>query len=111
MTTSRHLAKLAAALGSLKIRVVGSPLFQDTFNALGDDSTQMSSTDAHPALTTGAVDGQENPLSVFDVARIDQVGQQHLTLWSYMNDPLIFAVSRQVWVCWSELCPRRRAVR
>lgn len=84
-------------LDGLKIRVVGSPLFQDTFNALGADPTQMSWTDAQPALTTGAVDGQENPLSVFDVARIDQVGQEHLTLWNYMNDPLIFAVNRQVW--------------
>ncbi len=34
---------------------------------------------------------------MFDVARIDQVGQEHLTLWNYMNDPLIFAVNRQVW--------------
>ena len=86
-----------ADLEGLKIRVVGSPLFQDTFDALGADPTQMSWADAKPALTTGAVDGQENPLSVFDVARIDQVGQEHLTLWNYMNDPLIFAVNRQVW--------------
>ncbi|MDR5901955.1 DctP family TRAP transporter solute-binding subunit [Halomonas icarae] len=84
-------------LEGLKIRVVGSPLFQDTFTALGADPTQMSWADAKPALTTGAVDGQENPLSVFDVARIDQVGQKHLTLWNYMNDPLIFAVNRRVW--------------
>ncbi|RCV91598.1 DctP family TRAP transporter solute-binding subunit [Billgrantia montanilacus] len=84
-------------LEGLKIRVVGSPLFQDTFNALGADPTQMSWTDAQPALTTGAVDGQENPLSVFDVARIDQVGQEHLTLWNYMNDPLIFAVNQRIW--------------
>ncbi|PMR67608.1 DctP family TRAP transporter solute-binding subunit [Halomonas heilongjiangensis] len=84
-------------LDGLKIRVVGSPLFQDTFNALGADPTQMSWTDAQPALTTGAVDGQENPLSVFDVARIDQVGQEYLTLWNYMNDPLIFAVNQRVW--------------
>jgi len=86
-----------ADLEGLKIRVVGSPLFQDTFDALGADPTQMSWADAKPALTSGAVDGQENPLSVFDVARIDQVGQAHLTLWNYMNDPLIFAVNRQVW--------------
>lgn len=86
-----------ADLEGLKIRVVGSPLFQDTFDALGADPTQMSWADAKPALTSGAVDGQENPLSVFDVARIDQVGQEHLTLWNYMNDPLIFAVNRQVW--------------
>ncbi|MCE9665736.1 DctP family TRAP transporter solute-binding subunit [Halomonas sp. M5N1S17] len=84
-------------LDGLKIRVVGSPLFQDTFNALGADPTQMSWTDAQPALTTGAVDGQENPLSVFDVARIDQVGQEYLTLWNYMNDPLIFAVNQRIW--------------
>ncbi len=84
-------------LDGLKIRVVGSPLFQDTFTALGANPTQMSWADAKPALTTGAVDGQENPLSVFDVARIDQVGQQYLTLWHYMNDPLIFAVNRSVW--------------
>lgn len=84
-------------MDGLKIRVVGSPLFQDTFNALGANPTQMSWADAKPALTTGAVDGQENPLSVFDVARIDQVGQKYLTLWHYMNDPLIFAVNQQVW--------------
>lgn len=84
-------------LAGLKIRVVGSPLFNDTFTALGANPTQMSWADAKPALTTGAVDGQENPLSVFDVARIDQVGQKYLTLWHYMNDPLIFAVNQQVW--------------
>ncbi|HAW25607.1 MAG TPA: C4-dicarboxylate ABC transporter, partial [Pseudomonas sp.] len=89
--------KTPADLKGLKIRVVGSPLFQDTFTALGANPTQMSWADAKPALTTGAVDGQENPLSVFDVARVDQVGQKYLTLWHYMADPLIFAVNQRVW--------------
>src|SRR5690606_1288846 len=71
--------------------------FQDTFTALGANPTQMSWADAKPALTTGAVDGQENPLSVFDVARVDQVGQKYLTLWDYMADPLVFAVNQRVW--------------
>ncbi|GAA0563593.1 DctP family TRAP transporter solute-binding subunit [Halomonas salifodinae] len=97
VSNSRGAIAAPEDLEGLKIRVVGSPLFQDTFSALGADPTQMSWTDAQPALTTGAVDGQENPLSVFDVARIDQVGQEHLTLWNYMNDPLIFAVNRRVW--------------
>ena len=43
----------------MKIRVVGSPLFNDTFTALGANPTQMSWADAQPALSTGAVDGQE----------------------------------------------------
>lgn len=86
-----------ADLKGLKVRVVGSPLFLDTFNALGANPTQMSWTDALPALTTGAVDGQENPLAVFDVARADRASQKHLTLWHYMNDPLIFGVSQRLW--------------
>ena len=102
LSNSRGPIDEPADLDGLKIRVVGSPLFQDTFTALGADPTQMSWADAKPALTTGAVDGQENPLSVFDVARIDQVGQQYLTLWNYMNDPLVFAVNQQVWETLSE---------
>lgn len=84
-------------LKGLKVRVVGSPLFLDTFNTLGANPTQMSWADAQPALTTGAIDGQENPLSVFDVARVDQVGQKYLTQWHYMADPLIFGVNKRVW--------------
>ncbi|UYG06990.1 DctP family TRAP transporter solute-binding subunit [Halomonas sp. M4R1S46] len=102
LSNSRGAIDEPADLDGLKIRVVGSPLFQDTFTALGANPTQMSWADAKPALTTGAVDGQENPLSVFDVARIDQVGQTHLTLWNYMNDPLVFAANRQVWGSLSE---------
>ncbi len=97
LSNSKQKVDEPADLEGMKIRVVGSPLFQDTFTALGANPTQMSWADAKPALTTGAVDGQENPLSVFDVARIDQVGQAHLTRWGYMADPLVFAVSTRVW--------------
>ncbi|ODC04403.1 C4-dicarboxylate ABC transporter [Terasakiispira papahanaumokuakeensis] len=102
ISNSRQPITQPTDLEGMKIRVVGSPLFQDTFDALGADPTQMSWADAKPALTTGAVDGQENPLSVFDVARIDQVGQQYLTEWNYMNDPLVFAVNKRVWASLSE---------
>ncbi|EBA01408.1 DctP family TRAP transporter solute-binding subunit [Marinobacter sp. ELB17] len=101
LSNSKRAISKPADVEGLKIRVVGSPLFQDTFNALGANPTQMSWADAKPALTTGAVDGQENPLSVFDVARIDQVGQEHLTLWHYMADPLVFAVNNRIWATFS----------
>ncbi|MGE8503913.1 DctP family TRAP transporter solute-binding subunit [Pseudomonas berkeleyensis] len=97
LSNSAKPVRAPADLKGLKIRVVGSPLFQDTFTALGANPTQMSWADAKPALTTGAVDGQENPLSVFDVARIDQAGQKYLTQWNYMADPLIFAVNQRIW--------------
>ncbi|WP_375056297.1 DctP family TRAP transporter solute-binding subunit [Zobellella sp. DQSA1] len=97
LSNSKQPIRSPEDVKGLKIRVVGSPLFLDTFNTLGANPTQMSWADAQPALTTGAIDGQENPLSVFDVARVDQVGQKYLTLWHYMADPLIFGVNQKVW--------------
>lgn len=97
ISNSRGAISSPDDLKGLKVRVVGSPLFLDTFNTLGANPTQMSWTDALPALTTGAVDGQENPLAVYDVARADRASQKYLTLWHYMNDPLIFGVSQRVW--------------
>src|SRR5690606_1548690 len=86
----------------LKLRVVGSPLYIDTFTALGANPTQMSWADAQPALASGAVDGQENPLSIYTGSKLYTVGQKYLTLWNYVADPLIFVVNREVWNSWSE---------
>jgi tripartite ATP-independent transporter DctP family solute receptor len=97
LTNSKRAIKTPEDLKGLKIRVVGSPLFNDTFTALGANPTQMSWADAQPALSTGAVDGQENPLTIFTVAKLHTVGQKHVTLWHYVADPLIFAVSKDAW--------------
>lgn len=102
VTNSKHPIKAPEDLKGLKIRVVGSPLFLDTFTALGANPTQMSWADAQPALSTGAVDGQENPLTIFTVAKLHTVGQKYVTLWGYVADPLIFVVNEQVWKSWSK---------
>jgi tripartite ATP-independent transporter DctP family solute receptor len=101
VSNSSRAIRTPEDMRGLKMRVVGSPLFNDTFTALGANPTQMSWADAQPALSTGAVDGQENPLSIFTVAKLHTVGQNYLTLWGYVADPLIFVVSRQVWDSWS----------
>ena len=88
-------------LKGLKIRVVGSPLFLDTFTALGANPTQMSWADAVPALSSGAVDGQENPLTIFVVGKLHAAAnQKYLTIWGYVADPLIFVVNKEVWNSW-----------
>jgi tripartite ATP-independent transporter DctP family solute receptor len=109
LSNSKQAIKTPADLKGLKIRIVGSPIFIDAFSALGANPTQMSWADAQPALATKAVDGQENPLSVFSIAKLHTLGQNHLTLWGYMADPLIFVVSKTVWANWSEA--DRQAVR
>jgi tripartite ATP-independent transporter DctP family solute receptor len=101
LSNSKGVITKPSDLEGMKIRVVGSPLFENTFNALGANPTQMSWADAKPALSTGAVDGQENPLSVFNIANIHEVGQTYLTRWHYMADPLIFAANRNIWANFS----------
>jgi tripartite ATP-independent transporter DctP family solute receptor len=102
LSNSKREIRTPADMKGMKFRVVGSPLFNDTFTALGANPTQMSWADAQPALASGAVDGQENPLSVFLGAKIHTVGQKYLTLWGYVADPLIFVVNRKVWESWSK---------
>ncbi|MGY0776962.1 DctP family TRAP transporter solute-binding subunit [Azospirillum argentinense] len=102
VSNSKHAISKPEDLKGLKIRVVGSPLYLDTFTALGANPTQMSWADAQPALSTGAVDGQENPVAVFTAAKLPTLGQKHLTLWGYVADPLIFVVNKEVWNSWSK---------
>ncbi|SUV87423.1 TRAP-type C4-dicarboxylate transport system, periplasmic component [Bordetella pertussis] len=102
LSNSKHEIKTPADMKGLKLRVVGSPLYIDTFTALGANPTQMSWADAQPALASGAVNGQENPLSIYTGSKLYTVGQKYLTLWNYVADPLIYVVNREVWNSWSE---------
>jgi len=101
VTNSKREIRTPDDMKGLKFRVVGSPLFNDTFSALGANPTQMSWADAQPALSTGAVDGQENPLTIFTVAKLHNVGQKYVTMWGYVADPLIFVVNKRVWESWT----------
>jgi len=101
LTNSKREVRKPDDLKGLKIRVVGSPLFLATFQALGANPTQMSWADAQPAFASGAVDGQENPMSIFTAAKLQNVGQKNVTMWGYVADPLIFVVNKEVWESWT----------
>lgn len=101
VSNSKHEIRKPEDLKGLKLRVVGSPLYIETFNALGANPTQMSWADAQPAMASGAVDGQENPQSVFAAAKLYTVGQKYVTTWGYVADPLIFVVNKQIWESWT----------
>ncbi len=101
LTNSKRAVRTPADIKGLKIRVVGSPLFLDTFTALGANPTQMSWADAQPALASGAVDGQENPMSIFTAAKLQNVGQKNVTMWGYVADPLVFVVNKDIWASWT----------
>ncbi len=101
VTNSKREIRTPADMKGLKFRVVGSPIFNDTFTALGANPTQMSWADAQPALASGAVEGQENPLHIFTAAKLHTLAQKFVTLWDYVADPLIFVANRDVWNTWT----------
>ncbi|WP_313301551.1 DctP family TRAP transporter solute-binding subunit [Diaphorobacter sp.] len=102
LTNSKHAISKPEDLKGMKIRVVGSPIFTDMFTAMGANPTQMSWADAQPALSSGAVDGQENPLFMFTILKLQTVGQKFVTTWGYMADPLVFVVNKDIWASWTK---------
>ena len=102
LSNARRPIKTPDDLKGLNIRVVGSPIFTDSFTALRAVPVQMGWDELETALSDGSVDGQENPLAVFHAGQLHALGQRYLTLWGYMADPLIFVVNKPVWASWSE---------
>ena len=83
-------------LKGLKIRVVGSPMYGEIMAGMGANPTFMSFADAQPALASGAVDGQENPLGIIYIARLYEV-QKYLSLTGHMWDGMWFLFNSKVW--------------
>ena len=101
LSNSRRSIRAPEDMRGLRFRVVGSLLFNDIFTALGAVSTQMTWNDAVRALRARKIDGQENPITVFNNVRLDTLGQRFITVWDYVADPIVFSVNRQVWDSWS----------
>jgi tripartite ATP-independent transporter DctP family solute receptor len=96
LSNSKRPIKSPADLKGMKIRVVGSPIYSDMFTAMGANPTQMSWADAQPALSSGAVDGQENPLATIFGAKLFEV-QKHLTLTGHQYNPQSVVISKKFW--------------
>lgn len=98
LTNSKRPVRTPEDLQGLKIRVVGAPIFIDTFRALGANPTSMSWAEVLIALQQGVIEGQENPIvGVIIPYKLWELGQRYLTVWNYVIDPLIFAASAQTW--------------
>ncbi len=107
LTNGKRAVRKPEDLAALKIRVVGSPLFIDTFRALGANPVSMNWGEALQAFQQGTVDGQENPIvSVITPYKL-WTSQKHITLWKYAIDPIIVGISK---VTWDALTPADREI-
>jgi tripartite ATP-independent transporter DctP family solute receptor len=97
LTNSKHPVRKPEDLDGLKVRVVGSPIFIDTFRALGGNPVSINWSEALTALQQGTVDGQENPVvSIIIPYKLWEMNK-NITIWHYTIDPLILGVSKLTW--------------
>jgi tripartite ATP-independent transporter DctP family solute receptor len=96
VTNSKRAIRTPADVKGLRLRVVGSPIFIDTFRQLGADPVNMNWGDAVTAFQQGVVDGQENPVGVLVPIQIFQY-HKYATFWNYLVDPVIFYWNKKQW--------------
>jgi tripartite ATP-independent transporter DctP family solute receptor len=77
-------------LKGIKIRVMQSPVYIETFKALGANPIPMGWGDVYTALQQGTIDAQENPPWVIDAFKIYEVQKYYsLTGHSYAGNVIM----------------------
>ncbi len=97
LTTSKGPITKPADMKGLKIRVVGSPIFIETFRELGANPVNMNWSEATTGFQQGVVDGQENPTNGIIIPVKIWSYHKYLTDWHYLIDPLLMGVNPKVW--------------
>ena len=96
VTNSKKDIKTAADFEGLKLRVIQSPLYIDTFKALGVNAQPMAFTEVFSALETKTVDGQENPAATILTSKFFEV-QKNVVLTRHIYGVWALLFSKKVW--------------
>ncbi|MFA3917048.1 TRAP transporter substrate-binding protein DctP [Ruegeria hyattellae] len=95
-----------ADLAGVNLRMPGTDAWQFLGKALGAAPTPMAFSEVYTALSTGAVDGQDNPLPTVVDAKFYEVTNQ-IVLTSHLVDLNYIAIGKAVW---DELTPEQQEV-
>lgn len=93
-------------LAGVNLRMPGTDAWQYLGKALGANPTPMAFTEVYTALSTGSVDGQDNPLPTVVDAKFYEVTNQ-IILTSHLVDLNYVAFSKAVW---DKLTPEQQAL-
>jgi len=85
-----------ADLAGVNLRMPGTDAWQFLGKTLGAAPTPMAFSEVYTALSTGAVDGQDNPLPTVVDAKFYEVTNQ-IVLTSHLVDLNYIAMSKAVW--------------
>jgi TRAP-type transport system periplasmic protein len=96
LTNSKRPVKTLEDIAGLKLRVIQSPIYIDTWSALGANPVPMAFTEVYTALEQKVIDGQENPFGVIQTSKFNEV-QKNLAVTNHMYNPQSLLMSKKVW--------------
>jgi tripartite ATP-independent transporter DctP family solute receptor len=96
ITSSTHPINTPDDLKGFKIRVPVSPLWTAMFKAFGAAPASINFNEVYTALQTKVVEGQENPLSLIQIAKLYEV-QKYCSLTGHMWDGFHFLANKRMW--------------
>lgn len=83
-------------LKGIKLRMPGSPDFLALGKGLGIDPTPMAMSEVYLSMKSGAVDGQDNPLTITKAAKLDEVTKE-VVLTNHMVQNVFYAIAEPVY--------------
>src|SRR4051794_11091328 len=93
---AKRKVQTPADLAGVKLRMTAGPEWLLLGRALGASPVPMGMPEVYLALKTGTVDGQENPLSIVNAAKLYEVMEQ-VSLTSHMVQPVFLAIAKPAW--------------
>jgi TRAP-type transport system periplasmic protein len=83
-------------LEGLKIRVIQSPIYLETFKALGANPVPMPFPEVYTGLEQRTVDGQENPYTVIEGSKFNEV-QDYVSATNHIYNPQSLIIGQKTW--------------
>jgi tripartite ATP-independent transporter DctP family solute receptor len=96
LTDSKRPVTKLADIEGLKLRVIQSPIYVDTWKALGANPVPMAFPEVYTALEQKTIDGQENPVTVILANKFNEV-QKYLALTHHVYNPQSVLMSKKTW--------------
>ena len=105
LTNSKRAVAKVEDFDGMKVRIMQNTIFLDTFKTLGANPTPMAFGEVFMALETKAIDGQENPFSTIETAKLYEV-QKYLSVTRHAYSPFFVLYSKKLW---DQLNPQEQA--
>ena len=83
-------------LKGIKLRVPESPMFVDTFRALGANPTPISYPETYTAIQQGTVDGLELPIPSAYSSRYHEINK-YISMTGHFYNALAMCISKPLW--------------